>query len=198
MKDKVLNKFSVESNGETIEISTIQTDKGIIVSVNGTTMDIIVNDEVIYSKFDKPEYKDIPVNLRLFIEKNLCEWGNGISKEDGKICCDIACEGEEYWVRMPTNRAKKKDILISNWLNEYEKIGEYDIEIPDAKENYEKLIKDIKSIGYEFRFAWDGNEYDSGYELVVPVNEFNETKVIECFKLWSNYNAHLEEYIKKI
>ena len=77
IKGKILNTFSVESNGENIITNIIQTDKGIKIDIKGTTMDIIVNDETIYSKYDKEEYKYIPVNMRDFISKNLCEWGDG-------------------------------------------------------------------------------------------------------------------------
>ena len=198
MKDKILNTFSVESNGETIKIDTIQTDKGIVVSINGTTMDILVNSEEIYSKFDKPEYKDIPSSLRGFVEKYLCDWGDGIKIEKGKVNCDIQDKGTEYWMQIPTNRAKCKDIYLSNWLEIYDRIEDCGVEIPNAKENYEKLISDIKTIGYNFEFAFGGNEYDDSYKLVIPINEFDEKKVFQCFKLWEDYNSYLEKYISKI
>ena len=135
MKDKILNTFSTQSNGEMIEVNTIQTDKSILVQINGTTMDIMVNDEEIYSKFDNPEYKNIPSSLRGFIEKNLCSWGDGIRTEKGKVNVDIEIGGNEYWIQIPTNRAKCKDIFMSDWLESYEKIQRYDVETPNAKEN---------------------------------------------------------------
>lgn len=195
MKDKILNKFSVESNGETIEVITIQTDKGITVNIIGTTMDVFINNDEVYSKYDNPEYKNIPSILRPFIEKNLM---GEICTEKGKVECAVYCKGDEYYVSMPTNRAKKKDISFYNWLESYEKIQGYDVEIPNAQKNFDKLIEDIKNIGYIFKFAWDGNEYDNTFELLVPINEFDEDRVYQCFKLWKDYNKELNKYIDKI
>lgn len=198
MKDRILNRFETENNGEKVVVLTIQTDKGIIVKIKGDSMDVQVNDDIIYSKFDKEEYKYIPVELRGFVKEHLCEWQEDIVIKDGKVEMNLYIEGQENYTTIPTNRAKSNNIEFHNWLESYEKIRYYDIEIPNAEENYQKLINDIKNIGYDFKFAYDGNEYDNTYKLIVPIKEFNKEKIYKCMNIWNEYNKYLDKYINMI
>lgn len=198
MKDKIINSFKTNSNDEEIIVNVMQSDKGIVVSINGNTMDVIVNDDVLYSKFDKEEYKYIPVNLRSFVENNLCSYGDGIVIEKGEIKCDLEFDCKEYFIQIPKNRAKNKLMYINNWLNSYEKIYEYDVEVPNGELKFKELVSQIKSKGYNFIYRWDGNEYEDTWGLEISINEFDEDKVVECIKLWDEYNANLEKYIDMI
>lgn len=198
MEKKIINSFKTESNNEEIIVNVIQSDKGIIVNITGNTMDVIVNDDLLYSKFDKEEYKYIPVNLRSFIADNLCSWGDGIIIKDDKIECILEFNCEEYYVEIPKNRAKNKTIYINNWLNSYKKIYEHGIEIPNGEENLEKLISQIKDKNCDFVYRWDCNEYDDTWGLKIDINKFDENKVIECITIWTEYNTNLEKYISMI
>lgn len=195
-KDKLLNEFKTENNEETIVIRVMQTDKGIQVLVDGETPDVIVNGDVLYSKYDKEEYKHIPPAFRSFVEEHSQSYTT-ISKENGRVLVrDIFISGRDYDVDFPSNRAKNKDILITNWLNDYKKINDYlDEPVPNGKEDFENLIKQIKNIGYDFKFAYSGNEYDNTYSLVVPMNEFDLAKIKACLSLWDAYDKELEKYI---
>jgi hypothetical protein len=161
MKDKILNRFETENNGEKVVVLTVQTDKGVLVKIKGNSMDVQVNDDILYSPYDKEEYKYIPVELRDFVKEHLCEWENDITVKTGKVEMNLYIQGEENYTTIPTNRAKSKDVEFHNWLESYEKIRDYEVEIPNAEEKYERLINDIKEIGYDFQFAYDGNEYDN-------------------------------------
>ncbi|NFH01308.1 hypothetical protein FC831_13655 [Clostridium botulinum] len=198
MNNKILNEYQTEINNEKIIISTIKTDKGILVKVKGNSMDIQVNDEIIYSPYDKEEYKYIPVNLRDFVTEHLCEWEDDIKVKDGKVEMNLYIEGEENYANISTNRARNKNIEFRNWLESYAKIRDYEIEIPQAEEKYKKLINDIKEIGYNFQFAYSGNEYDDVYKLIVPIKDFDKSKVYECINIWSEYNRYLNKYIDMI
>ncbi|MBZ9693317.1 hypothetical protein [Clostridium sp. M14] len=198
MNNKILNEYQTEINNEKIIISTIKTDKGILVKVKGNSMDIQVNDEIIYSPYDKEEYKYIPVNLRDFVTEHLCEWEDDIKVKDGKVEMNLYIEGEEIFANISTNRARNKNIEFRNWLESYAKIRDYEIEIPQAEEKYKKLINDIKEIGYNFQFAYSGNEYDDVYKLIVQIKDFDKSKVYECINIWSEYNRYLNKYIDMI
>lgn len=200
MKDRLLNKYQIESNGELITVETIETEKGIKVNIVGNTMDVIVNNDILYSKFDNEDYKYIPVNIREFVEKNLCSWSDGIVVKDEIVKCEVEINGEAYDIEIPKNTAKNKIMYINNWLNSYDKISEYDVDIDvsKARERFDKLLIDIKGVGYELVFRWDGNEYDDIYGLKLNINDFNEDKVLECMELWEGYDSELAEYIKKI
>ena len=86
---------------------------------------------------------------------------------------------------------------MSSWLVDYKKIQDY-IEVPNGEENLNKLIDDIKEIGYDFVFMYDGNEYDNIYGLKFKANDFNKEKILKCMKLWEEYNNLLDKYIDKI
>lgn len=198
MSIKLISTFSADSNGETVNVNVYETEKGITVNIEGTAMDVLINSEEVYSKFDKPEYKKIPSHIRPFVEKHLNNYEDSIRIEDTKVCMSVDIGGTDYNMDIPVNRAKCKDIYISDWLESYDKIIGYDVEIPNAKENYEKLVKDINDIGYKFEYAWGGNEYDDIFKLVVPINKFDELKINECVILWKAYNKYLDKYIKLI
>ena len=93
MKDKLLNTFSTESNGEIIRVNILETDKGIVFDIVGQSMDVFINGEEFYSKYDKEEYKFIPSHLRSFVEENLCSCGDGLRKEGSEVKCDLDLEG---------------------------------------------------------------------------------------------------------
>lgn len=193
---KMLNRFSVQSNGEDIIIAVHESEKGIRVEILGTSMDVFINGEEFYSKYDKEEYKYIPSNLRGFISKYFCDYSE-LKKEDGCVTCDISLEGKDYFVKISTKRAKDNSIIFVNDLENYELVNEYkDVRIPNAKENFEKLIKQVKEIGYSLGYSHSGNETYDWYQLIVPIDKFDEKKVLECVKLWQSYNETFDKYIK--
>lgn len=198
MEESIINSFKTKSSNEEIMINVIRSDKGISVNIEGNTMDVVVNGDLLYSKFDKEEYKYIPVNLRNFIANNLCSWEDDIRLKDTVVECTLEFDCKEYCVQIPKNRAKSKTMYISNWLNSYEKIANYNVEIINGKENFEQLISKMKNIGYDFVYRWDGNEYEDTWGLKIDINDFNENKVMECIKSWNEYNANLEKYIDMI
>lgn len=198
MKDKILNSFSVNEDNEDIKVEVIKTEKGIVININGSTVDVKVNGDLIYSKFDNENYKYIPVNMRSFVEKNLCEWENDIVVEAKEVKCNIEFNGSEYYCILPKNKAKGNIVYFVNWLNSYKKISGYEVEIPNAEENFNKLIESIREVGYDLVYKWDGNEYDDSWGLKLSINDFSEKKVFQCFKLWEDYNNELEKYISKI
>ncbi|WCK57404.1 hypothetical protein PP175_25390 (plasmid) [Aneurinibacillus sp. Ricciae_BoGa-3] len=196
-KDKTLKEFKTESNGEEISVRVIETDKGIQIFVDGQTPDVFVNGEVLYSKYDKEEYKLIPPTLRSFVEERFMSYSEIIKEKGTVIARDLSFFGLDYDIEFSSNRAKEKNVRITNWLNDYEKINDYLVEpIADGKENFKKLVSSIKEYGYDFRFAYGGNEYDNIYALVVPISEFDEEKINNCIKLWQSYDEQLEKYTK--
>lgn len=190
---KILNTFSVENNNDKITVEVVETEKGIGVLINGKTMDVSVNEQLIYSKYDKEEYKYIIPSLRDFVSKYICTWGDGIEIKEDNVLCDLLINGVECWINMPHNRASRDTVSIYNSLFSYEKIKD---ELSDPKMlNGEKilteLINSINEIGYDFKFAWGGDEYDDTYGLVIPINDFNEEKILKCMNLWEDYNNKL-------
>ena len=195
MNDKILNKYNVESNGETIEVKVIQTDKGIKVNIIGKTQDVFINGEEFYSFYDKEEYKYIPTFLIPFIEKYLTDCGsNDIEVEKGEVKAYLEILGREFLAILPTKRAKKKVMALRDYILEYELIEEdCDIKIENGKENFESFKSSIKDNGCDIVLSHSGDDYDNWYDLVVPiVNEINEEAVLKCIKLWSNYNDSLK------
>ena len=193
MKDKLLNTFSTESNGEIIRVNILETEKGIVFDIVGQSMDVFINGEEFYSKFDKEEYKFIPSHLRNFVEENLCSYSDGIEKDGSEVKCDILLEGNEYMLLIPTKRAKKNYFTLRNWLVSYEmliddgKISNTEIE----KLNYNEFLNNVKDYGYQMKISHGGNDYDNWFDLAIPINDFDLDKVKKCLKLWQDYNQYL-------
>jgi len=193
MKDKLLNTFSTESNGEIIRVNILETEKGIVFDIVGQSMDVFINGEEFYSKFDKEEYKFIPSHLRSFVEENLCSYSDGIEKDGSEVKCDILLEGNEYMLLIPTKRAKKNYFTLRNWLVSYEmliddgKISNTEIE----KLNYNEFLNNVKDYGYQMKISHGGNDYDNWFDLAIPINDFDLDKVKKCLKLWQDYNQYL-------
>ena len=120
MKDKLLNTFSTENNGEIIRVNILETEKGIVFDIVGKSMDVFINGEEVYSKYDKEEYKYIPSHLRSFVEENICSYGDGIVKDGSEVKCDLLLEGTEYFLIVPTKRAKRNCFTLRNYLISYE------------------------------------------------------------------------------
>jgi len=193
MKDKLLNTFSAESNGEIIRVNFLQTDKGIVVDINGESMDVFINGEEFYSKYDREEYKYVPAHLRNFIEENICHYGDGLRKEGSYIQCDILLEGKEYFLKIPTKRAKKNNLTLTDWLIDYKMIGDDGIKIDLEKEKlkYKEFLNSIENYGYQMEVSHGGNDYDNWFNLTIPINDFDIVKVKACLKLWQSYNQYL-------
>ena len=197
MKDKKLNTYAVESNGEVVTINVIETEKGVVVDIDGKTMDIFINGENFYSKYDKEEYKYIPVQLRDFVNRRLPDYSD-IEKEKSCIKCDLNIEGKDYFTKISTQRAKDNTITFTDALTDYELVkDELDIELSDAIDKYNKLLNGIKSFGYKLELSHGGNDNYQWYSLIIPINKFDENKVIECVKLWNEYNNYLDAFYKK-
>jgi len=193
MKDKLLNTFSTESNGEIIRVNILETDKGVVFDIIGKSMDVFINGEEFYSKYDKEEYKYIPSHLRSFVEENLCSCGDGLVKEGSEVKCDLDLEGREYFLTIPTKRAKKNNLTLNDWLIDYEMLADDDKIANKEKEKlkYDEFLNSVKENGYEMRLGSGGNDYDNWFVLSVPINDFDLEKVKKCLKLWQDYNQYL-------
>jgi len=193
MKDKLLNTFSTESNGEIIRINILETDKGIVFDIVGKSMDVFINGEEFYSKYDKEEYKYIPSHLRSFVEENLCSYGDGLVKEGSEVQCDLLLEGKEYFLKIPTKRAKKNNLALTDWLINYEMLADDGKIIDKEKEKlkYDEFLGLVKGFGYEMKVSHGGNDYDNWFNLVVPISDFDLERVKKCLKLWQEYNQYL-------
>jgi len=193
MKDKLLNTFSTESNGEIIRINILETDKGIVFDIVGKSMDVFINGEEFYSKYDKEEYKYIPSHLRSFVEENICSCGDGLVKEGSEVQCDLLLEGKEYFLKIPTKKAKKNTLTLTDWLINYEMLVD-DGKITDKEKEklkYKEFLDLVKGFGYEMKVSHGGNDYDNWYNLVIPINDFDLDKIKKCLKLWQEYNQYL-------
>jgi len=191
---KLLNTFSKESNDEIIKVDILEADKGIVININGTTMDVFINSEEFYSKFDREEYKYIPSHLRSFIEKHLCNYSDEIIKDKSEIKCDLTIEGEDYFCIIPTKRAKKDYFVLRNYLIDYKQLGEdsnIKIDMKEESIKYQEFLNKINSIGYKMQLSHNGNEYDNYFDLAIPINNFNLERVKYCVKLWQEYNKYL-------
>jgi len=193
MKDKLLNTFSTESNGEIIRVNILETDKGIVFDIVGESMDVFINGEEFYSKYDKEEYKYIPSHLRSFVEENICSWGDGLRKEGSEVKCDLDLEGREYFLIIPTKRAKKNHLTFIDWLIDYKLLIEDGKELDAEKEKlkYEEFLNSVKNHGYQMLLSHGGNAYDNWFDLSVPINDFDLERVKKCLKLWQDYNQYL-------
>ena len=193
MKDKLLNTFSAESNGEIIRVNILQTDKGIVFDIVGNSMDVFINGEEFYSKYDKEEYKFIPSHLRSFVEENLCSCGDGLRKEGSEVKCDLDLEGREYFLTISTKRAKKNNLTLTDWLIDYKVLSD-DVKMLDKEKEsiiYEEFLSNVNTYGYQMKVSHVGNDYDNWFNLAVPINDFNLEKVKVCLKLWQDYNQYL-------
>jgi len=191
MKDKLLNTFSTESNGEIIRVNILQTDKGIVFDIVGNSMDVFINGEEFYSKYDKEEYKYIPSHLRSFVEENLCSYN--ILKEGSDVQCDLLLEGKEYFLKIPTNKSKKNNLTLTDWLIDYKMLvdGGKKIDVEMEKINYNVFLNNVKDYGYEIKVSHDGNDYDNWVKLEVPINDFDLVRIKQCLNLWQKYNQYL-------
>jgi len=193
MKDKLLNTFSAESNGEIIRVNILQTDKGIVFDIIGHSMDVFINGEEFYSKYDKEEYKYIPSHLRSFVEENICSYGDGLRKEGSDVQCDLLLEGREYFLKIATKRAKKNNLTLTDWLIDYEMIADdgKEMDIEKEKLKYDEFLSNVKSYGYHMLLSHGGNDYDNWFVLNVPINDFDLERIKKCLKLWQEYNQYL-------
>jgi len=193
MKDKLLSTFSTESNGEIIRVNILETEKGIVFDIVGSSMDVFINGEEFYSKYDKEEYKYIPSHLRSFVEENICSCGDGLRKEGSEVKCDLDLKRREYFLTIPTKRAKKNNLTLMDWLIDYKMLAD-DVKILDKEKErsiYEEFLSNVKTYGYQMKVSHGGNDYDNWFVLSVPINDFDLDKVKKCLKLWQGYNQYL-------
>lgn len=200
MKEKILNKISIDDKGKEINIEVFKTEKGIVIKINGNEMDVFVNNEVVYSLYEKEEFKYVPRELRSFVDKYITTYSDGITKKGGKVFCQICLNSEDYYLIMPTNRAKSKNVQIEFILYE-KKLIEENLGINIKKYiDYDTRLKEIKDVikrnGYELKYSTSGNEYDNYYCVEIPISDFNEEKILDCFSYIKKFNIELYRIIR--
>lgn len=183
--------YEVESNNEKIEVEIVETEKGIVVNIKGYTQDVVVNGEIIYSNYDNEHYKFVPVLIRPFIEKHLESFGTDLNKEVTELEIYLCINNREFLCLLPINRAKSDYMLLRDWLLDYSLMDLNDELKFKAEAMYKELLKDISDYGYTFEMSHGGNDFDTWYELIIPIADFNEEKVLECLTLWDDYNSEL-------
>lgn len=191
MKEKLLD-YEVESNGETIKINVVQTEKGVEINILGNTPDVIVNDIVVYSEYEEEEYKYIPPYLRPFIKKYSYDWV-GVNVKEAELGVELCIEGTSFLAMLPIRKEKNSELRLRDWIIEYsiieDKMG---ITVENGKEKFGKFLKAVKELGCDIRYSHGGNDYDNWYDLVVPMKEsVKEETIVECVKLWNEYNQSL-------
>lgn len=196
--NKILLTQNYESNGETINLQVIQTNKGIQFNINGKTMDVFINGEEYYSKFNNPMYAYIPTQLRNWVEKNMQTGNQEFEKKDGFIKFYLYFNNREYFIKVPTNRAKNNNIYIVGDLYSFEELFEdgKNINLDNEKEKFYNLVRKIYDLsGYRLQFSHNAQDYYNYWQLIVPMDKFNEEYIEQCIKIWKNYDDELEKCI---
>jgi hypothetical protein len=192
---KVLFSEQFNSNNEQIELDVIQTDKGISININGKTMDVFINGEEYYSKFDSLMYAHIPTQLRDWVEKNMQTGDQEFEKKDGFVKLYLYFNNREYFIKIPTNRAKNNNIYIVGDLYSYSELFEgskiTDANLNRENDKFDNFINKISDFGYKLQFSHNAQDYYNYWQLVVPMDKFNEELIDQCIKIWQNYDDEL-------
>lgn len=192
MENKVLNKMYLDG----CTVKAIQTDKGIRLDIEGNEMEVFINGESFFAPYEEEEYKYIPANLRPFVKEFKADYNN-FNNEIDHVGIELTIEGLDYYTKISKKRGKNNNIELVNDLEDYKLVQDYhDIEIPNAEENFKKLLVEIENIGYKLQFSHGGNETYNYYSLIVPMNKFDKIKILNCIKVWQKYNKELEKYLK--
>lgn len=119
-----------------------------------------------------------------------------IDRENRKVLCSYLEIGEEFMydfllVNIPINGS---DLRIEIDLYEYEQIEIFkNVNIENGLEHFDRLINDLSKLGFKLNhICRNDGRYDSLYELIIPIDNFNKDDVREAVKLCYCYNSNLE------
>jgi len=179
---KELNRFTTESNGETIEVITYESPKGIVVHVNGQSMDVVLNNEVLYSKYDDENYKYIMPQFREFVETHD---PSDFQVNKSNIGTTLLILGYEFLTQISLN-----SLVVP------EKLDITDEEVSTLTERINELKALAERFNYSFVISHDGNEYDEFYALTVPFEIFNKENIYAFIEAWNKYDHDACEFIR--
>lgn len=172
----------IQMNNSTIKVEEVNGKT--IISIDTTDADIIVNNQCIWSKFDKPEYEHVPVVLRNYIHDN-CTF---IKEQDGNVTADLSLFGSICATFYISSNKKeviraRMDFIDSMEILEHEYIrnsANIDDETADSlMKEFNQLFSDIetsaKEAGYQFVPSHPTEDGIGGWwDVIFPLEKWNE------------------------
>lgn len=193
---KVLRTVESNSFGETVKVVVSEGPKGVIVTIDGSAVDVSVNGEVYYAGYDDENYKYVFPKLRPFIKTYMDN--ESLLKEKSSVTTTLTILGHEYFMELSTPRTKEPKLKLVNWLNVPDKMEDLEGETKEqAYHLFDELKESVKNLGYRLDFS-HGNRYevDDYYQLVVPIETFDENTILKALSLWAEYNEKTNNLLK--
>lgn len=138
--------------------------------------------------------------LKEFIAKNNFTHIEVQGKYDEIIFDEMDFHGRQFMIIIPLNPAKKGKasfVVFRDDLTDIEQINESkDVDYTTLKQKYDELIDKIENMGVKFYDSTNGKgDYYKWYDLAIPMKEFSESKLLDCVRLWNEFNNEMNEYI---
>lgn len=196
----------INLNGTEVKVEEINGKT--IVSIQTADADVHINEQCIWSKYDKPEYMDVPVVLRDFIRGR----NDFLKTEEKQVVADLWEKGSTVCstLYIPKNKREKivarLDLITSLDDLEHDYLrNRTDIDEDTANrlsEEFKTLFKNIEKTvneaGYQLSFSHaSGIDYYGWWDVSFNLEEWNEEQFLSIWNSFIAFDKRLSEVSKK-
>lgn len=186
------------------EVKVEEVNGKTIVSIQTSDADVHINEQCIWSKYDKPEYKDVPVILRNFIH----ERNDFLKSEEAHVVADLwekdSTVCSTFYI--PKNKRDKivarLDLITSVDDLEHEYLrNRSEIDNKTANhltEEFRELFKNIKKAvsdaGYHLSYSHaSGDFHDAWWDVSFRLEDWNEDRFRHIWNEFKAFDKRLNE-----
>jgi hypothetical protein len=188
-------------NGSEVKVEEVNGKT--VVSIDSPDADIVVNGICIWSKYDKPEYNEVPVPLRSFIH----ERNDYLKKEDDKVVADLWYKESHTCATLyiPMNKRKaiiaRLDLITDmnelehDYLRNRENIDSEtaDSLVTEFNELFSNIKNLVKEAGYKLFYSHGSGELLQGWwDVSFQLDKWNEEQFLLIWNSFTIFNDRLK------
>lgn len=188
----------IQMNNSTIKVEEVNGKT--IITIDTTDADIIVNNNCLWSKFDKPEYEHVPVVLRSYIQdkSDFIELKDGVVTADlwkfGTICATFYIpQNKRDDIKARMDFIESMELLEHDYIRNSNYIDKETADALMSKFNqlFSEIEESIKKAGYKFVPSHGTNNGVGGYwDVIFSLDKWNEdafNTIWEKISLFEDY-----------
>lgn len=193
-------------NGTEVKVEEIQGKT--VITIETENADVVVNDNCIWSKYDQPEYMNVPVVLRDFIyDRNTYLAMDGdlavadLNQIDNYVCATFYMpnnQREAVYARL--DLISSMEDLEDEYLRNRSDISEESADelIKEFKELFASIEQRVQEAGYRLSHSHDSGDFLHGWwDISFTLDKWNEEKFLAIWNAFNAFDKKLREVLTK-